>query len=64
MAAKDAWAPLTGKMSGGGLRSVAWARVITLNSISVITLLAVESTVKASREDAHRTEAIQKVDLP
>ena len=30
---------LTGKMTGAGLRSVAWASVITLNSISVITLL-------------------------
>ena len=29
---------LTGKMSGGGLRSVAWASVITLDSTSVITL--------------------------
>ena len=31
-----------GEMSGGGLRSVAWASVITLNSISVITLIAVK----------------------
>ena len=29
---------LTGKMSGGGLHSVAWASVITLIELSVITL--------------------------
>ena len=31
---------LAGKMTGGGLRSVAWASVITLDSTSVITLLS------------------------
>ena len=34
---------LTGKMSGGGLRSVAWASVITLVESSVITLSYDES---------------------
>ena len=34
-----AWGGLTGKMSGGGLRSVAWASVITLVESSVITLV-------------------------
>ena len=29
---------LTGKMTGGGLRSVAWASAITLDSTSVIAL--------------------------
>ena len=29
---------LTGKMTGAGLRSVAWASVITLDSTSVVTL--------------------------
>ena len=33
-----AWGGLTGKMSGGGLHSAAWASVITLIELSVITL--------------------------
>ena len=36
----ERWAESHGKMSGGGLHSAAWATVITLNSISVITLVS------------------------
>ena len=39
---------LTGKMSGGGLRSVAWASVITLDSTSVITLKAAIETTRGA----------------
>ena len=32
---------LTGKMTGGGLHSVAWASAITLDSTSVIALMSI-----------------------
>ena len=39
---------LTGKMTGGGLHSVAWASAITLDSTSVIALDPSYSTILPS----------------
>ena len=42
---------LTGKMTGGGLRSVAWASAITLDSTSVIALQARGKIAQELSED-------------
>ena len=41
---------LTGKMTGGGLRSVAWASAITLDSTSVIALGSILTTAARLRK--------------
>ena len=46
---------LTGKMTGGGLHSVAWASAITLDSTSVIALFqrVLTTPIAPKRRGAH-----------